>query len=70
MGFTAALAGLVIGLVSLGLGVNGWEITRLWFYLIGSAMLVLIGVQLILSWILLRILDELSQREMLTAKDM
>lgn len=38
--------------------------------MLGSAMLVLIGVQLIVYWIILRVLDELSQREMRTKKDM
>ncbi len=43
---------------------QGWEVTRLWLYLLGSATLVLIGVQLSISWFLMRVLDELSQREM------
>ncbi len=64
------LAGLVLGVVSLGLGIGGWEISRLWLYLLGSAMLFLVGVQLLIYWILLRVLDELSQRELLVEKDM
>jgi hypothetical protein len=70
MGLLAALAGLGVGTVSLSLGVRGWEIARLWLYLLGSAMLVLVGVQLVIYWILLRVLDELSQRDALTQKDM
>jgi hypothetical protein len=35
-----------------------------------SAMLILVGMQLIIYWIILRVLDELSQREILTQKDM
>jgi len=31
---------------------------------------VLVGVQLVISWILLRVLEELSQREVLIKKDM
>jgi hypothetical protein len=49
--------------------VRGWEIARLWLYLLGSAMFILMGVQLILYWILMRVLDELSQREALMKKD-
>jgi glycosyltransferase involved in cell wall biosynthesis len=69
MGLAAIFAGLVIGLTALGLGVQGWEIGRLWFYMVGSAMIFLVGVQLVVYWLLLRILEELSQREILTQQD-
>jgi len=38
--------------------------------LVASAMAALVGVQLIVAWIVMRILDELSQREIMQAKDM
>jgi glycosyltransferase involved in cell wall biosynthesis len=69
MGLAAILAGLGIGSTALALGVRGWEIGRLWFYMVGSAMIFLVGVQLVVYWLLLRILEELSQREMLTTQD-
>ena len=69
MGLSAIFAGLAIGLTALGLGMQGWEIGRLWFYMVGSAMIFLVGVQLVVYWLLLRILEELSQREMLTQQD-
>jgi hypothetical protein len=70
VGILSTLAGLVVGGVSLGLGVSGWAIERLWLYLLGSAMLVLVGVQLVIYWVLLRVLAELSQREVLAKKDL
>ena len=70
MGGVSVLLGIVIAAVSLSLGVNGWDIDRLWFYLLGSAMLFLAGIQLFIYWLLLRILEELSQREILTKHDM
>ena len=70
MGMIAVAVGLAIALVSLALGVQGWDIDRLWFYLLGSAMLFLAGIQLIIYWLLLRILEELSIREFLTKQDM
>jgi glycosyltransferase involved in cell wall biosynthesis len=70
MGGVSLLTGLVIAAGSLILGARGWEVTRLWFYLLGSAMLMLVGIQLIVYWILLRVLDELSQREFLAEKDL
>jgi glycosyltransferase involved in cell wall biosynthesis len=70
MGILSVLTGLVIGVGSLTLGIRGWEIERLWFYLLGSALIFLIGVQLIIYWLLFRVLDELNQREFLTKQDM
>jgi glycosyltransferase involved in cell wall biosynthesis len=68
------LLGLVIGVLvivaSLALGTQGWPIERLWLYLLGSAMMILVGVQLVIYWILLRVLEELGQREALTKKDL
>jgi Na+/glutamate symporter len=70
LGLLSLTLGLVVGVVSLALALSGWEIARLWLYLLGCAMLILVGVQLIIYWILLRVLDQLSQREMLTSRDM
>jgi hypothetical protein len=70
LGLLSFAAGLVLAGVSLVLGLNGWEIARLWLYLLGSAMFILIGAQLVIFWILLRTLDELSQREMLADQDL
>ena len=69
MGLLAILAGLTIGVVALALGIRGWEIGRLWFYMVGSALIFLVGLQLVVYWLLLRILEELSQREALTKQD-
>ncbi len=70
MGIASLLLGLLIGIISLLLGVTGWEINRLWLYLLGAALLFLVGVQLVIYWILLRVLDELSQREVRTDHDL
>ena len=70
LGLLGLVGGLLMGLISLVLGIGGWEIARLWLYLLGSAMLTLVSVQLIIYWILMRVLEELSQREDLVAKDL
>ncbi len=70
IGFIILAVGLAIGFISTLLGVNGWAIDRLWLYLLGSAMFILVGVQLIIYWILMRVVEELSQREILTQKDL
>ncbi len=70
MGVGSLLAGLVIGITAATLGISGWDIARLWLYLLGSAMFILMGVQLIIYWILMRVLENLSQREMLRKNDL
>ncbi|MGD8807586.1 MAG: glycosyltransferase family 2 protein [Chloroflexota bacterium] len=62
VGSVGVVAGVVLAIGSLVMGLRGWEIARLWLYLVASAMLVLIGVQLIIYWVLVDVLDELSQR--------
>lgn len=64
LGGLALFAGLTLGAASLALGLNGWTMSRLWLYLLGSAMLSLTGLQLTIYWLLLRVLDELSRREL------
>jgi hypothetical protein len=70
IGLVVFVVGLVIGVVSTLLGIDGWAIDRLWLYLLGSAMFILVGVQLIIYWILMRVVEEISQREILTQKDL
>ncbi|RMF47690.1 MAG: glycosyltransferase family 2 protein [Anaerolineae bacterium] len=70
MGILAAVIGFLGGIASIALGLSGWEITRLWFYQLASAMSFLVGLQLMISWVLMRILEELSQRENLISADM
>ncbi|HET9914821.1 MAG TPA: glycosyltransferase family 2 protein [Anaerolineales bacterium] len=69
VGLLAIFAGPTTALVALLVGADSWEIGRMWFYMVCSALLFLVGVQLVVYWLLLRILDELSQREMLTKQD-
>jgi len=70
MGGLAVLAGIIVGIGSLILSFNGWEIARLWLWLLAGAMLTLIGVQLFIAWIVMRVLEELSQREVMVEMDL
>lgn len=67
MGIVLMLCGFFIAIIVL---LQGWEVARLWLYLLGSATLVLIGIQLSIAWLLMRVLEELSQREMQVLNDM
>ena len=63
-------AGMALGIASLALGLGGWPIARLWLYLLAGAMLALVGLQLGVFWVIMRVLDELSRREALVCEDM
>lgn len=62
-GLLAGGAGTALATASLALGLSGWPIDRLWLYLVGSALLILVGVQLLVSWILMETLADVSARE-------
>jgi hypothetical protein len=66
MGLISIIAGALLAVFVL---LQGWELSRLWLYLLGSAMLMLIGVQLAISWLLMRVLEELSRREIEVLND-
>jgi hypothetical protein len=70
MGLLAALSGMLLGGISFSLGLGGWDVTRLWLYLLGSALLVLVGLQLMISWLVMRVLEDLSKREIRTQWDL
>ena len=70
LGLLVALAGVIAGGISLGFGFAGWPVSRLWLYLLGSAMLMLVGLQLMISWVVMRVLEGLQQREMLVVADL
>jgi len=70
LGIWTLFIGFVIGLISLMLSLQGWEIARVWLYLLGSALLSVVGIQLILYWSLMRVLDEISQRHLEIKKDL
>ncbi len=70
LGIAGVLLGTGLAIASLTLGVMGWEIARLWLYLLGSAMITLMSVRLIIDWILVRVLDELSHREIRAREDL
>ncbi|HVO27897.1 MAG TPA: glycosyltransferase family 2 protein [Candidatus Margulisiibacteriota bacterium] len=69
LGLSVAVAGLTIACVALALGLHGWDVARLWLYLVGSALFILVGLQLVIAWAVMRTLDDLSQREIRARSD-
>jgi glycosyltransferase involved in cell wall biosynthesis len=63
LGVGATLLGVALAIGSFLASLTGWNSDRLWFWLVVSALLTLVGVQLMLSWILTRVLERLSQRD-------
>jgi hypothetical protein len=70
LGLLAMVIGVGIGTASLSLSLGGWAIERLWFYLLGAAMSILVGLELVVFWVIMGVLDELSRRELQIARDM
>ena len=70
MGIVSVIAGAGLSIAALALGLNGWDVTRLWFYLLASALLIIIGMQLFISWLVMRVLEQLAQRETATQHDL
>ncbi len=70
IGGLAVIVGFVVGVATLILGFNGWTLDQLWLWMLASAMATIVGVQLIVAWIVMRVLDELSQRETKQVSDM
>jgi len=69
LGLLSILCGALLGVASFYLAVGDWPIERLWLYLLTGTMLVIIGLQLVIFWIIMRVLDELSRREILVQND-
>ncbi|MBN1657052.1 MAG: glycosyltransferase family 2 protein [Anaerolineae bacterium] len=70
IGVLSFLGGLVLGGISLRFGFTGWPVSRLWLYLLGSAMLILVGVQFQISWVVMRVLAGLNERERMVTADL
>jgi glycosyltransferase involved in cell wall biosynthesis len=70
MGLLGVMSGLAFGVISLILALRDWPVERLWLYLLTGTVLVLAGIQLEVFWVIVRVLDELGQREALVKADM
>ncbi len=67
LGLIAMIAGIAIGGL---IWLTGYPIERLWLYLLISALLILSGLQLIIAWLLVKVLSEVKQREVKVKEDM
>jgi glycosyltransferase involved in cell wall biosynthesis len=70
IGIIFAVIGTGTGIVALVLSVQGWSIERLWLYLLFAASFVIVGLQLFIAWIVMRVLDELARRDASAQRDL
>jgi glycosyltransferase involved in cell wall biosynthesis len=70
LGLLALGGGVLLGLTSLVMAGSGVAVTRLWLYYLVSACLSLVGIQLMIAWVQVRVLDALRVRDRLVAEDM
>jgi glycosyltransferase involved in cell wall biosynthesis len=67
LGLIAMIAGIAIGAV---IWVTGYPIERLWLYLLVSALLILSGLQLLIAWLLVKVLSEVKERDVQVKEDL
>jgi glycosyltransferase involved in cell wall biosynthesis len=70
IGLITLFLGIMVGATSLLLAISGWTVIQLWLYYLTSACLSLIGIQLMIAWVQMQILDTLRIRDKLVAEDM
>lgn len=63
LGLIGLAAGVAVSIASLAFSLNGWPLTRLWLWQLLAALSIIVGVQLLIGWFIMRVLEELSQRE-------
>ncbi len=70
MGLVSIAAGIAFSLVAFVMSLSGWNMDRLWLGLIVGALLIVIGIQLAITWLVLRVLEELARRQVSTQRDL
>ena len=61
----SVVLGCLLAVASLGLSLQGWPMPRLWFWLFLSALILLVGVQLTIAWLVMGVLKVLQERNVL-----
>jgi hypothetical protein len=70
MGLLGIVVGTLLAVGVMVLGTRGWPMDRLWFWLLLAAMSAVVGLQLLISWFIMRVLEQLSQRDSQVEHDM
>jgi hypothetical protein len=70
LGLVSITLGVLLGAFSFVMATLDWSVTKLWLYYLISASLTLVGVQLMIAWVQVKVLDALRVRDQLIAEDM
>ena len=70
IGILLVAIGVIAAVILLALALSGWTLEQMWLWMIAGAMATLIGVQLIVSRVIMNVLSDLSQRESRQSEDM
>jgi len=69
-GLVAAILAIALATISLTLGWQGMLMSRLWFYYLITASLALVGIQLMVAWVQMQVLEALKLRNDLVTEDL
>jgi glycosyltransferase involved in cell wall biosynthesis len=69
-GMLAVSIGAIATVVLLIVAIGGGTLEQMWLWMIATAMLILVGVQLIVARVIMNVLADLSQREIKQEQDM
>lgn len=64
------LVGLAFGMIAFFISNQGWPIERLWLYLLTGTMIVLVGIQFAVFWVIAKVLQDLKLRQNQIDKDL
>src|SRR4030095_1403683 len=70
IGVVAALLGGIVSVSALVLYAQGRALNELWLWLLFGALLIVVGAQFGIAFIVIRVLDELAQREATAQRDL
>jgi glycosyltransferase involved in cell wall biosynthesis len=70
IGILALCLGAGLAVAAIVLGYSGWDVSRMWLWFLGSALFILVGLQLLISWLVARVLETLAEREQLVQREM
>jgi hypothetical protein len=70
MGIFFAGAGIMVSIAAFVLTLQGVGLAQLWLWYLLSALLVMVGVQLGVAYVVIRVLDELTRRHATAQRDL
>jgi glycosyltransferase involved in cell wall biosynthesis len=70
VGMLTASAGIVVSVAAFVMSMQGMGLAELWLWFLLGALLIMVGVQLGVSYVVIRVLDELTRRQASAQRDL